>query len=447
MSLPHYEKPVLVRHASGLMNKFSRAASLHPQETIDGVRIDELVEEFGSPLFVFSEKTLRARTRELKAAFTRRLPRVRLAWSYKTNYLGGVCQVFHDEGAWAEVVSGFEYDKARRLSVPGSKIHFNGPDKDEASLRRAFSEGATVHLDNFDELVLAEQVAATLGLKPEVAIRLNFAVEGAPGWSRFGFHLESGQAMDAARRVVAGDRLVLTGLHTHVGTFIIEPRAYRDAAEKIARFAKSLREDLGIRVSFLDLGGGFASHNTLKAQYLMGDQATPSFDQYADAVVEGLAALEVPPDEMPTLVLEEGRALVDDAGFLITSVRANKRLPDGRRAVVVDAGVNILFTSFWYNHDVVPAQPMHGMPEATVIYGPLCMNIDVLREHLLLPPLNVGDRLVMRNVGAYNVTQWMQFITLRPAVVMVGPDRKHALLRRAETLDDVVGPEVIPPWL
>jgi hypothetical protein len=109
-------------------------------------------------------------------------------------------------------------------------------------------------------------------------------------------------------------------------------------------------------------------------------------------------------------VLETGRALVDEAGTLISSVVATKRQPDGRRGLVVDAGVNLLFTSFWYKHDVAAAQETPGVPEPTVIYGPLCMNIDVMRDSVNLPPLGVGDRLLFRNVGAYNVTQWMQFI-------------------------------------
>ncbi|MEO1269206.1 MAG: diaminopimelate decarboxylase, partial [Myxococcota bacterium] len=135
------------------------------------------------------------------------------------------------------------------------------------------------------------------------------------------------------------------------------------------------------------------------------------------------------------------------AGTLLTTVQANKRLPDGRRGVIIDAGVNTLFTSFWYKHDICPAQPCHGLPEPTVVYGPLCMNIDVIRDTMLFPPLQVGDQLVIRHVGAYTVTQWMQFITYRPAVVMIGRDGQHHLIRRRETLDAITSHEVMPHWL
>ena len=444
---PVYERPVIVRHQAGLMNKFSRVRTAHPQTEIEGVSVQALVEAHGSPLFVFSERRLRERYRELQRALGLRHPRVRLAWSYKTNYLDAVCRIFHQEGAWAEVVSGMEYDKARHLGVPPEHIHFNGPYKPEPVLERALVEGAIVHLDGFDELARAEAIARTRGIRPGVAIRVSLAAEGINPWSRFGFDLESGQARDAVARLRAGDQLDLVGLHCHLGTFLLDPAGYREAASKLAHFANDLRREHGIRLQFIDLGGGFASQNTLVAQYLPGEQVAPGFSRYAEAIAQGLAELDAPPAELPTLVLETGRALVDDAGFLVTTVHANKRLPDGRQGLVLDAGVNLLFTAFWYKHDVVPAQAFHGLPEPTVMYGPLCMNIDVMRDTLLFPPMEPGDRLVFRNVGAYNLTQWMQFITLRPAVVLVGEDGCTARIREAETLDALLRWEAMPPWL
>jgi diaminopimelate decarboxylase len=431
----------------GAMNKFGRLSGMRPLTHVDGAAVAELVAEHGSPLFVFSERTLVRRYRELSEAFHRRWAKVRIAWSYKTNYLEAICRVFHREGAWAEVVSPFEMEKALHAGVPADRIHWNGPYKPDAALEKALVGGTIVHLDNLDELTRAERIAERRNLSPKVAIRVNMAIEGQQPWSRFGFNLESGQTRDAVARLVSGGRLVLTGIHCHIGTFILDPDAYGKAARKMAELANEIRAAHGVRLSFIDMGGGFASHNTLKAQYLLGEQAAPSFARYADAICDGLAALECPATELPTLVLETGRALVDDAGSLITTVEANKRLPDGRRGLVLDGGVNLLFTSFWYKHDVVPAQEFRGLLEPTVMFGPLCMNIDVMRDTLQFPPMSAGDRLVFRNVGAYNVTQWHQFITLRPAVVLVGLDGKAARIRRAEELSDFTGIEEVPSWL
>ena len=442
-----YGRPTLLRHQMGLMNKFGRAPAPKPLSHIDGVAIDELVARYGSPLFVFSEQSLVSRYHDLRQAFARRYARVRLAWSYKTNYLQAICRVFHREGAWAEVVSPMEFDKALHTGVPADHIHFNGPYKPDAAIETAVRGGSPIHLDSFDELHRVERISERIGVRARVAIRVNLAVEGLPAWSRFGLNLESGQAREAARRVIAGGKMDLVGLHCHIGTFILGPVAYSIAAAKIVDLANLLKHELGLKLEFIDLGGGFASRNSLKDTYLSGDQASPSFERYADAICDELAKLDYAPTELPTLVLETGRALCDDAGYLVSSVIASKRLPDGRRALVIDAGVNLLFTSFWYKHDVLPAQATPGTQEPTVLYGPLCMNIDVLRDAVQLPPLEAGERVVFKNVGAYNVTQWMQFITLRPAVVMVGRDGQVATIRRAELLSDLESLEEVPAWL
>src|SRR5207237_882913 len=198
--------------------------------------------------------------------------------------------------------------------------------------------------------------------------------------------------------------------------------------------------DLGVHIDTIDLGGGFASHNTLQNQYLPGDDATPSLGQYVERIACGLED-GYGGVELPRVIVETGRALVDDAGSLVATVMGNKRLVDGRRAVVLDAGVNILPTAWWYRHDVHPAQRIHGTAEPTVFFGPLCMNIDVIRDKIMFPPLRAGDRVVIGRVGAYNVTQWMQFITARPNVVMVAASGGHGNIRRADALETLVQQE------
>lgn len=444
---PPYERPSLLRHRAGTMNKMGGVPALRPQSHIDGVPVEELVAAYGSPLFVYSERCLVDKFHALNDALSARWPRVQLAWSYKTCYLDAVCRVYHREGAFAEAVSGMEVAKARRNGVANRRIVFNGPAKTRADLRDAFLTGVTVNLDHFEELSMAEAVARELDCVPEVGIRVNLQAGALPRWDRFGFNLDSGQAWDAVRRLVAGGQLALTGLHCHLGTFILDPEVYKEAASKLAAFANRLREDLGIGIRSIDLGGGFASTARLKGQVLPSEQVTPTFDQFAEAITQGLSALRCDPADLPTLTLETGRALVDEAGTLVSTVIANKRISDGRRAVIIDAGVNLLFTSYWYRHDITPTSAPSGTAEPTVLFGPLCMNIDVVREHIMMPPLAPGSRVLVHPVGAYNVTQSMQFIQLRPAVVMISRDGRHGLIRRAETLDDLVVGETVPEWI
>lgn len=442
-----YERPVVTKFYSGIMNKFGSGPAAGVQESIDGVAVQELVQKFGSPLFVLSERTLRANQRNAYRIFRNRYPSVQFAWSYKTNYLDAVCAVFHQEGSWAEVVSELEYDKARALGIRGDHILFNGPDKSVSALTKAINESARIHIDHFDELYRIVEITEGLNQKANVAIRVNMDVGVYPPWDRFGFNYENGEAWQAIKRIVANKRLRLIGLHTHIGTYMMTADAYRVAATKLATLAKAIHDEFSLSLEYIDLGGGFASHNTLIGQYLPAEEVVPSLEQYADAIAEGLFHLSIKPEDLPTLILETGRALIDDAGYLISTVIANKRLSTGRHAVIIDAGVNLLFTSFWYKHTITPAQPGGVHSEDAVIYGPLCMNIDVIRDGILLPTLKPGDRLLLQRVGAYNMTQWMQFITLRPNVVMVMEDGSVELIRKAETLDYIREREVLPERL
>jgi diaminopimelate decarboxylase len=441
--LPAYERPTIRRQQRGLMNKISGMPTVQATDHVDGVPVEELVSTYGSPLFVYSEGTIRDKVRELQAAFAGRWPDVRIAWSYKTCYLDAVCKVMHSEGAMAEAVSGMEVEKALRNGVSMDNIVFNGPHKEDDILRRALQGGAMINVDHFEELAQLERLAGQLGVVAPVGIRVNLQAGDTQCWDRFGFSLENGRAWDAVRRLLAGGRLSLRGLHCHLGTFINNPDAYGEAAGKLADFTNRLSRELGVQLEYIDLGGGFPSSAKLKASYNNG-RPCPSFDAYAQAITEGLRTIE---GHAPALILETGRALVDDAGTLVSTVLATKRLTDGRRALVADAGVNVLFTSFWYEHDLTPTQPVAGLPEPTVVYGPLCMNIDVICEHRMLPPFEAGQRFLMHPVGAYNVTQSMQFIHLRPAVAMIGLCGEHEVIRRKETLDDLVVGESTPDWL
>lgn len=443
-----YVKPTIIKLKSGLMNKFGTSPyyARKVRTAIDGVSIDELVEQFGSPLFVFSERHIRKTIREVKEAFSSRYPNVTFGWSYKTNYLNAISAIFHQEGSIAEVVSEMEYDKARSLGVRGEDIIFNGPHKSLTALKKAAQEGAKIHIDHFDEIDDLEKVADELDQEISVAIRLNLDCGIQPQWSRFGFNLESGQAMDAVRRIHMGGKLHLNGLHCHIGTFILEPDAYKTLTEKLVHFGYQLEEALGIKIEYLDLGGGFPSISKLKGTYLPSDVGIPALDTFAEKVSEGLYnALK--PGHFPKVYLETGRALIDEAGYLITTLFASKRLPDGRKSYVLDAGVNFLFTSTWYKFTIETDREVQGMGEPSLLNGPLCMNIDVVDEGTLFPPLKRGTRLILSPVGAYNVTQWMQFIEYRPAVVLVTETGKAELIREKEDLSDIQRRERLPEQL
>ena len=442
-----YERPVIKKMNTGLMNKFGTRTEYEPVTHIENEPVKSLIENFGSPLFVLSEKQIRKNFRNASRIFMSRYPKVQFAWSYKTNYLNAVCHIFHQEGSWAEVVSGFEYDKAIGNGVPGNKIIFNGPGKSENDLIKAARNNSLIHIDHIDELFSLTELSNKHGLKPRVAIRVNMDTGIYPKWDRFGFNYENGQAWNTIVRIMNDPNLDLAGLHCHIGTFMLSPSAYAAAATKLCQLAADLKAKYGKSIGYLDLGGGFPSVNTLKGAYLPGSDTVPSIDQFADAITGVILGSGFRQEELPLLILETGRALIDDAGYLLGTVLATKRLSDGRRGTILDFGVNTLFTSFWYDHKISPAQEFGEYTEDMVLFGPLCMNIDVIRESVNMPLLEKGNNVVVHKAGAYNMTQWMQFITLRPNVVLIdAKDRTH-IIRKAETLDYIQENEQVPPHL
>jgi len=442
------------------------------------------VRDHGSPLFVFSEASLRSKYREAHRAFSRRYPDVQFAWSYKTNYLNAICRVFHQEGSIAEVVSGFEYEKARRNGIPGHNIIFNGPHKERADLELAVNEGAMIQVDNLDELLTLTMMARGRNEPVNIALRVHLNTGTHAVWSKFGFSADNGEALQVIRRLQNTPQLRLQGLHSHIGTFILDPDAYRTATRKLVELALDA-EKLGAEpIRYLNLGGGFASHARLHYQYLPPEQATPSFDRYAEAICDTITNLWPAGRKLPKLYLETGRALVDESGYLISTVVAVKKRQletalsatlssygktshslgnalrsygkeapasasynQSRNAFVLDAGVNLLYTSTWFAPTMIPARPCLDAPVPTTIYGCLCMNIDVIREEAPMPGLTTGDQIVMHPVGAYNVTQAMQFITYRPACVMIGEDKRVHVIREKEDLDHVQRLERLPEYL
>ena len=442
-----YERPIIQKMNTGFMNKFGTRTESEPVTHIESVSVKSLINQYDSPLFVISEKQIRRNCQNAMRIFKTRYPKVQFAWPYKTNYMNAVCQIFHQEGAWAEVVSGFEYEKALGNGVPGSKIIFNGPYKTEEQLIEAARRNSLIHIDHYDELYVLIKLSEEHNLKPRVAIRVNMDTGIYPKWDRFGFNFENGQAWNAITRIINSENLELVGLHCHIGTFMLSPSAYATAASKLCELAWSIKEKFNKILQYLDLGGGFPSMNTLKGAYLPGSDTVPSIDQFADAITDVILGYGFKQDELPLLILESGRALIDDAGYLLGTVIATKRLSDGRRATILDFGVNILFTSFWYDHKVSPVETFGKQTEEMVLYGPLCMNIDVVRESITMPLLEKGNHLVVHKVGAYNMTQWMQFITLRPNIVLIDNENNTHVIRKAETLEYLELNEQIPDHL
>jgi diaminopimelate decarboxylase len=446
-----YEPPLLTPLTFTAVSKHLTADVAAAAEFDESYDPAALLREFGSPLFVISENTLRGLFRNFRDTFSEPGIDTTIAYSYKTNYLPAVCAILHEEGAWAEVVSGMEYELARSLQAPPEQTIFNGPYKTRAELQAAFADGALVNIDNFDELAAIEALAGTLGQPCRVGIRVNFRYGPAP-WTKFGFNDENGDAQKALERIAAHPGLRLELLHNHCGTFQLDYDIYAKGVEVLIGLARRAR-DLGLAPTMIDMGGGYPSSNRLKPMYDLpevGRRRSDALYPYAEAILGPLSKAKELFGGRPRLVLEPGRALVDSAVQLLCSVVATKDIPEKGRAVVADGGVNLVPTAYWYDHGIKPPPEARSEDDAegrtaqpVSIYGPLCMQIDVLREQVMMPPLEIGDPLVISNVGAYCQTQSMQFIQPRPATVLVGPEGPEVVQRR-ETAKDIFIRDLVP---
>ncbi len=389
---------------------------------ITSQKANELTKKYGSPLFVVSAEEMRSNLVTFRDEFIKRYENTEVAYSYKVNSLPGVLKVIHKEGAWAEVASGFEYGLAKNVGMPGGQIVFNGPFKTKDELKRAIDDGAYINVDHFDELTTLEQIATELGRPVDIGIRINTDVGIDQLPDRFGFNLESGEAERAVCRCTENKLLNITGLHIHLTSYILEsqseddipargikliwpkgPEAYSSASKQMVNFARTLREEYGVEIEYLDMGGGFPTVDSL-GPYAQAITA-PILDEYQQS-------------EAPLLILEPGRAIVSSAAQLITTVVAIKELPGGHSAVVADAGINILPTSLFKYQDIECVTEPKGELRDTIIYGPLCLQTDIITR-AKLPELKAGDKLRVKNVGSYNIPQSSTFIFEQPAVVMI----------------------------
>lgn len=409
-------------------------------KNIESAYVDGLVEKYGSPLFLVSAETLKNNVRAFKTMFRQKYPNTEVAYAYKANYVSGILKIIHKEEAWAEVASGFEYEIARRLGVPGSSIIFNGPGKTKKDLLAAVSQGTLINADNEDEIRLLGEIAEELRMSLDIGIRINANVGINQKIDRFGFNLETGEALRIARLCKATGVLNIICLHLHLTSYIVEegkegeytparnikliwPKdacMYEIAARKISRLAKEIEKELGVKIKYIDLGGGFPSVKDLSIY--VKKVTGPLIHEFGE--------------NGPVLLLEPGRAIVKDAVSLITTVLSSKKLQNGQMAVTTDAGTNSLPTSYWSSQEVKPLRPSGKKLRETIIYGPLCLQTDIVAK-TLINELERGDKIVVENVGAYNIPQGSTFIYPKPCVVML-QDSTERVIRRAETINDVL---------
>jgi len=426
--------------------------------SIAGCDTVALAREFGTPLYVFDEETLRHQCREFQAQFRSRHPDTTVSYAGKA-YLGrALAALLAEEGMNLEVVSGGELAIARSVGFPSERISFHGNNKSESELREALGCGiGRVAVDNFHELALLARMAQEAGKRQAIWLRLSPDIDPHTHHhtttgvldSKFGFPISTGQAEEAVAQALALPSLELVGLHAHLGSPIFEVEPFQRAVDVLMAFAARMGQRHGFPLREVSPGGGFA------VQYLE-DVPAPAVAEYAEAIVGALRQAEraygLP---SPRLIVEPGRAVVSRACVALYSVGASKDIPGVRRYVAVDGGLsdNIRPALYGARYSAVVANKLGpstgsgqaGEGERVTIAGKFCESGDVLLRDAYLPRLEAGDLLAVAMAGAYSLPMSSNYnASLRPAIVMV-KDGSARLIRRRETYEDLMRCDVWPP--
>jgi len=409
---------------------------------IGGCDSIELAAEFGTPLYVFDEFSLRSKCAEFKAEFGSRYPDTKVIYAAKAFINTALARLISEEGLGLDVVSAGELHIAQAAGFPMERIYLHGNNKSPEELKLALEwRVGRIVVDNFGELKMLDEITGKQGLKPDILLRLSPGVDPQTHKyidtgvidSKFGFPMLKGE--EAVSQAIRAPNLNLIGLHFHIGSLIHEVTPYEQAIERVLKFAGEMKSSRGFELKELDIGGGFAIPYTQ-------DAPAPPVSVYAEAIATRIKQqcqeLALTP---PQLTIEPGRAIVGQAGVALYTVGTIKDIPDIRRYVSVDGGMgdNIRPALYGAKYEAVVASKMAVKEAAEVtIAGKFCESGDILIRDVSLPELKSGDIIALASCGAYCLPLASNYnASLKPAVVMVR-EGKARLIRRRETFSDLV---------
>ena len=399
----------------------------------EDVDLTALADEVGTPVYVYSEATLRRHFRVFADAFSGTDALV--AYSVKANSNIAVLKVLASEGAGADVVSGGELARALRAGIEPQKIVFSGVGKSRDEIEAALDAGILqFNVESAPELSAIDTIAQAKKMKAPIALRVNPDVAAgghkkiSTGKKEDKFGVAWGEARNlyAAARTMNG--IAVQGVDIHIGSQIDDLAPFEAAFNKVAGLIADLRTD-GCTIDTLDLGGG------LGIPYGEGS-VPPHPDEYAALIKRVTAPLGV------RLVFEPGRMIAGNSGILLSRVIYVKE-GEAKKFLIIDAGMNDLVRPAMYDayHDIWPVAESTTEKTDYDVVGPVCETGDLFARDRALPPIKDGDLVALMSAGAYGAVQASQYNTrpLIPEVLVNGS--KYSVIRRRPTFDEMMALE------
>ena len=416
--------------------------------TIGGLDTVDLAKEYGTPLYVMDENLIRKNCRLYKNAMEKYYGDGLVLYANKAFCSLWTCRLAAEEGLGLDVVSGGELFTAQKAGFPMEKICFHGNNKTAEELEMAV-ENRVGHIvvDNLYELELLDSIAAKhktvqkimFRIKPGIDAHTHSFIQTGQIDSKFGVALENGEAFDLIQKAIGMHNVKLTGLHCHIGSQIFEIEPFCKAAEVMMDLIGDLKEQLGIEIDELNLGGGYGIMYTEKDDPIAYDQ----YIQHVSEVVKETAKKRSV--KLPRIYMEPGRSIVASAGITLYTIGGIKDIKNVRKYVSVDGGMcdNPRYILYQSEYTAVVANHADEKPSETVtIAGKCCESGDLLAKDLMLSQTSVGDTLAVLATGAYNYTMANNYNRQpRPAMVMI-KDGVPRLSVRRETYEDLIAREI-----
>jgi diaminopimelate decarboxylase len=394
----------------------------------DGVSLEDIAREHGTPLYVYSAESVRRAYRELDEAFAAHPHRIHYAM--KANSSLAVVRLLREAGSGVDANSIGEVDLAMRAGFAPSDIVFSGVGKTRDEIDRAVQLGLkAINAESAGELERIDRAAQARAVRARVALRVNPDIDAGthPHIStglhinKFGVPLEHARAL--YRKMALQPGLQPVGIHVHLGSQIISTEPLQRGASAVVRLARELR-DSGIQLDHIDIGGGLGiSYDGSRA---------PTAAEYAAAILPIVASSGL------SIALEPGRFIVGAAAALLARVVDLKDAAGGHHFAILDAGMTELMRPMLYGafHRIVAVSPRAARDLTYDIVGPVCESTDAFGSERRLNQLEVGDLLAILDAGAYGSAMASNYNRRPlPAEVMVDAGRAR-LVRRRQTIED-----------
>jgi diaminopimelate decarboxylase len=387
--------------------------------------LKKLAIEHGTPLYVYDGDMIVEHCRRFKEAFNGFPLRVKCCYAAKANTNLAILRLIQRQGYGADIVSSGELDAALKAGFKPQDIIYTSNSKSRSAMMAAVSAGINITADNLADIGLLKACGGksiAFRVNPDVNANTHPKISTALRGIKFGLHFEADMAFNAIRD--ARDMgLEVTGIHCHIGSNIKETSAFEEAAHKMIAFALRLKDELGIRLSFIDFGGG------LGVRYKDEAVVTPEAfaKAYRNIVADGIGRLGYKPD----VWFEPGRYVVAESGQLLLSVISVKQTPE-RMFINVDGGFNHLIRPAMYDaYHNIRVVGKNDQQETYDIAGPICESGDILGKERRLPKTNAGDLIAVENAGAYGFSMASNYNSKPfPAEVLVRGGRAEVIRER-----------------